>query len=173
MTDALGDAAMSPIDDLMIRAARHVDLDGLGELAGSRDRAEVRLQAAERGEEAMLVAVAADHVVGVVSVRWRDGCDAPNPWLYGLAVVAPARRRGVGRALVEAGEAAGVARGAAAMSLDVDVDDVAAIAFYQRLGYVVVRPHQHRWRALDPRTGAVTGEGTVSTWIMRRHLPGA
>ncbi|GIJ35358.1 hypothetical protein Vse01_45060 [Micromonospora sediminimaris] len=171
VTDATGDAAMSPLDDLMIRAAHRVDLDGLGELAGSQDRAEVRLQAAGRGEEAMLVAVAADRVVGVVSVRWRDGCDTPNPWLYGLAVVAPARRRGVGRALVAASEAAGAARGADAMSLDVDVDDEAAVSFYQRLGYVIVRPHQHRWRAVDPRTGAVTGEGTAPTWIMRRHLP--
>ncbi|MFF5214592.1 hypothetical protein [Micromonospora sp. NPDC000442] len=100
---------MSPIDDVMIRAAHRADLDGLGELAGSRDRA----------------------------------------------------------------EAAGAARGADAMSLDVDVDDEAAVSFYEGLGYVIVRPHQHRWRAVDPRTGAVTGEGTASTWIMRRHLRGA
>ncbi|MEV2238356.1 GNAT family N-acetyltransferase [Micromonospora sp. NPDC049891] len=164
---------MSPLDDVMIRAAQHVDLDHLGELAGSGDRAEVRVRAAGRGEEEMLVAVAADHVVGVVSVRWRDGCDPPHPWLYGLAVVASARRRGIGRALVQAGEAAGAARGAEAMSLDVDVDDEAAVSFYARLGYVIVRPHQHHWRAIDPRTGAVTGDGTVATWIMRRQLRSA
>ncbi|WBB94590.1 GNAT family N-acetyltransferase [Verrucosispora sp. WMMC514] len=156
----------------MIRAALGTDLNGLGELARSRDRAEVRLQAARRGAEEMLVAMAAGRVVGVVSVRWRDGCDPPNPWLYGLAVVASARRRGIGRALVEAGEAAGAARGADAMSLDVDVDDEAAVSFYARLGYVIVRPHRHRWRAIDPGTGAVTAEGTASTWIMRRRLRG-
>ncbi|WBB46793.1 GNAT family N-acetyltransferase [Verrucosispora sp. WMMA2044] len=113
-----------------------------------------------------------ERVVGVVSVRWRDGCDPPNPWLYGLAVVASARRRGIGRALVGAGEAAGAARGAEAMSLDVDVDDEAAVSFYARLGYVIVGPHRHRWRAIDPGTGAVTAEGTASTWIMRRRLRG-
>ncbi|MFB9849343.1 GNAT family N-acetyltransferase [Micromonospora andamanensis] len=164
---------MSPPDDVLVRAAQRVDLDSLGELAGSRDRAEVRFRAAGRGEEEMLVAVAAGHVVGVVSVLWRDGCDTPNPWLYGLAVAASARRRGIGRALVEAGEAAGAARGADAMSLDVDVDDEPAASFYARLGYVIVRPHQHHWRAIDPRTGAVTGDGTVATWIMRRQLRSA
>ncbi len=33
---------------VLIRAALDTDLDGLGEMAGSRDRAEVRLQAARR-----------------------------------------------------------------------------------------------------------------------------
>lgn len=75
---------------VLIRAALDTDLDGLGESGGVAGRAEVRLQAARRGAEEMLVAVAADRVVGVVSVRWRDGCDPPNPWLYGLAVVASA-----------------------------------------------------------------------------------
>lgn len=158
------------MDDLLIRSAQRSDLDSLGELAGSKDRAEVRIQAAERGAEDMLVAVVADNVVGAVSIRWQDGCDAPNPWLYGLAVVASARRRGIGRALVEAAAATCAARGADAASLDVDVDDESAIAFYKRLGYVIVRRHEHRWRAIDPRTGAVTGEGTALTWIMRHRL---
>ncbi|MEE6261111.1 GNAT family N-acetyltransferase [Plantactinospora sonchi] len=158
------------MNDWLIRAVRRADLDRLTELAGSRERAEVRLQAAERGNEDMLVAVVAEDVVGVVSLRWLDGCDAPNPWLYGLAVVPSARRRGIGRALVEAGQATGAVRGADMMSLDVDVDDDAAVRFYERLGYVIVRPHEHHWRAIDPRTGGITGEGTAATWIMRRQL---
>lgn len=112
----------------------------------------------------------ADKVVGVVSVRRQGGCDLPNPWLYGLAVVASARRHGIGRALVEAGAATCAARGADAVSLDVDVDDESAITFYKRLGYMIVRRHEHRWRAIDPRTGAVTGEGMAPTWIMRHQL---
>jgi len=50
--------------------------------------------------------------------------------------------------------------------------DRAAIAFYERLGYVVAGPHEHHWRAIDPRTGTVTGGGRASTWIMRRTLGG-
>lgn len=158
------------MNDVSVRAVRRSDLDSLGGLAGSDDRAEVRVRAAEQGDEEMLVAVTANHVVGVVSVRWHDGCDAPNPWLYGLAVVDSARRRGIGRALVEAVEAAAAVRGADAVSLDVDVADDGATTFYRRLGYVTVRPHEHHWRAVDPRTGEVTGEGTAPTWIMCRRL---
>lgn len=39
------------MNDLLIRTVQRLDLDALGELAGSKDRAEVRIQAAERGEE--------------------------------------------------------------------------------------------------------------------------
>ncbi|WP_218577612.1 GNAT family N-acetyltransferase [Phytohabitans rumicis] len=145
------------------------DLDSVSALTPTRDVAEVRLQAAERGAEDMLVAVV-DGVVGAVSVRWQHGCDTPNPWLYGLAVLAPARRHGIGRALVAAAEAACTARGVHTISLDVDTDNLGAIAFYRKLGYESVRPHEHRWRSFDPRTGAVTGEGTASTWIMRADL---
>ncbi|MEV6491316.1 GNAT family N-acetyltransferase [Actinoplanes sp. NPDC051633] len=157
-------------DDVTIRAAAGSDLDALAELAGSRDRAEVRLQAAARGDDSMLVAVTAGVVVGVNSVRWRDGCDPPHPWLYGLAVDASHRRRGIGTELVRAAETMSSERDAGTVSLDVDVDDPAAIAFYEQLGYVIARAHEHRWRAIDPRTGAVTGEGIVPTWIMRRPL---
>jgi ribosomal protein S18 acetylase RimI-like enzyme len=155
-----------------IRAASGADLNVLAEVAGSRDRAQVRLQAAARGDDGMLVAVAGDTVAGAVSVRWREGCDPPYPWLYGLAVVPSARRRGIGRALIRAGEALCRERGFGTVSLDVDVGDHAAIAFYERLGYVVDRPHEHLWRAIDPRTGTVTGEGLAPTWIMRHTLGG-
>ena len=144
----------------MIRPAVPADLDLLAGMAGSRDRAEVRLQAAARGDESMLVADDA----GVVSVRWWDGCDPPHPWLYGLFVEPAARGRGVGRKLVEAAEA--LAAGAVFMSLDAGE----AAGFYRRLGYVVVREHRHHWRWLDPRTGAVTATGTADTWIMRHRL---
>ena len=42
---------------MVIRAAVWSDLDAVVALAGSRDRAQVRLQAAERGSDSMLVAV--------------------------------------------------------------------------------------------------------------------
>jgi len=155
---------------LVIRSAAASDLDEVTPLAGSRDRARVRLQAAEHGEESMLVAVVAGNVVGVESVRWRNGCDPPHPWVYGLAVVTQARRRGIGRALVEAAEGMSVARGAGHVSLDVDADDAGAMSFYESLGYRVVRSHEHHWRSIDPDTGGVTAEGIAPTWIMRRTL---
>lgn len=158
------------IPGVVIRPARSSDLGGVSPLAGSRDRAEVRLQAAEEGGEEMLVAVLASRIVGAESIRWSQGCDPPHPWLYGLQVAADVRGRGIGRTLVRAAEELGRQRGASHMSLDVDVDEAGAIAFYEALGYTVVRHHQHHWRARDPRTGAVTGEGTAPTLIMRHAL---
>ncbi|WP_341720925.1 GNAT family N-acetyltransferase [Micromonospora sp. FIMYZ51] len=155
---------------LLIRPARRSDLDGVGPLAGSLSRAQVRLQAAERGDESMAVAVLASWIVGVQSIRWSRGCDPPHPWLYGLHVTPEVQRQGIGRALVQAAEDLGRRRGAHRMTLDVDVDDAGAIAFYQALGYVVRRPHQHRWRSVDPQTGDVIAEGTAATLIMGRAL---
>jgi ribosomal protein S18 acetylase RimI-like enzyme len=158
------------VADLLIRAARFSDLDAITQLAGSKDRAEVRLQAVGRGQESMLVAVVAGIVVGVESIRWWDRCDPPHPWLYGLSVDISVRRRGIGRDLVETAEAMGVARGAESISLDVDVDNARAIGFYEHLGYAVVRSHVHQWRSIDPRTGVVVATGSASTWIMRHRL---
>jgi ribosomal protein S18 acetylase RimI-like enzyme len=52
-----------------------------------------------------------------------------------LAVIAGARRRGVGRALMQAGEAWARERGFGLLSLDVWSTNDAALAFYRRLGY--------------------------------------
>jgi ribosomal protein S18 acetylase RimI-like enzyme len=161
---------MTGVPGLVIRPVTRADGAGVGALTGSPDRAEVRLQAAERGDEDMLVAAVPSRIVGAVSIRWSDGCDPPNPWLYGLHVAADARRRGVGRALMTAAEELARRQGAAHLSLDVDVGEAGAMAFYTALGYAAVRPHRHRWRSLDPRTGAVIREGTASTLILRRAL---
>ena len=161
---------MKGVPGLVIRPVAAADGAAAGALAGSPDRAEVRLQAAERGAEDMLVAAVPSGIVGAASIRWSDGCDPPNPWLYGLHVAADTRRRGVGRALMAAAEELARRRGAAHLSLDVDVGEAGAIAFYTALGYTVVRPHRHRWRSLDPRTGAVIAEGTAPTLILRRAL---
>src|SRR5690348_1861076 len=111
----------------------------------------------------MLVAVASGVLLGTTSIRWVDGCDPPHPWLYGLAVAEQARGQGIGRTLVRAAEAAATARGAAAMSLDTDVNASSTVAFYQHLGYRMIRAHEHHWRSLDPHTGAVTATGTAPT----------
>ena len=75
-----------------------------------------------------------------------------------------------GSTLVRIGEDIARNRGADHMTLDVDVDDARAILFYEALGYAIVQPHQHHWRSVDPRTGAVLNEGWVATLIMRRPL---
>lgn len=154
----------------MIRPATARDLDGVAPLAGSPQRAESRLRAAAVGDDSMFVAVLDGRTAGVVSIRWAGDCDPPHPWLYGLHVTADLQRRGIGRALVTTCEGVARDRGATHLSLDVDVDDARANAFYEALGYAVVRAHDHRWRAVDGRTGKTTAEGTTPTLILRRAL---
>ena len=157
------------VAEVTIRPVLAPDLEGVTPLAGSPERAVARLRAAEIGDDTMLVAVSAGELVGAVSVRWFGGCDPPHPWLYGLHVSEKSRRAGAGRRLVRAVEEIAAERGAETMTLDVDVDEHGAIAFYQTLGYAVARRHRHRWRAVDP-DGAVLDEGVVPTLIMRRPL---
>jgi ribosomal protein S18 acetylase RimI-like enzyme len=153
-----------------IRPAVAADLPVIADLIGAPDRAELRLRAAERGDEAMDVALVEGEVAGVVSVRWQAACDAPHPWLYGLYVAATHRRHGIGSVLLAAGEERARQHGAAYVSLDVDQDNTGAVDFYRARGYVVVRDHVHHWRSIDPRTGEVTATGRADTWIMRRPL---
>jgi ribosomal protein S18 acetylase RimI-like enzyme len=63
-----------------------------------------------------------------------------------LAVAAPARRRGLGRALVGAAVGWARDRGARWAVLQVAVHNVDALAFYERLGFV----EHHRYRYLAP-----------------------
>jgi aminoglycoside 6'-N-acetyltransferase I len=69
-----------------------------------------------------------DHLVGFAEFSERpygDGCDtAPVAWLEGIYVEAPARRRGLGRRLVAAGEAWAVARGFSELGSDAELDNL-------------------------------------------------
>jgi ribosomal protein S18 acetylase RimI-like enzyme len=146
------------------------DLERVTPLAGSRDRAQARLRAAELGDDSMLVATLSDEIVGAASIRWTGGCVPPHPWLYGLHVAAQAQRKGIGRELVKAAEDIARQRGADHMTLDVDIDDARAVTFYEALGYTAIKHHEHHWRTLDPRTGMVVDEGTAPALIMRQSL---
>jgi ribosomal protein S18 acetylase RimI-like enzyme len=147
------------------------DLESITPLAGSPDRARARVRAAELGDDSMLVAAVSGGIVGAASIRWFGGCVPPHPWLYGLHVGAEVRRTGIGQALTSAAEEIALQRGAKQMTLDVEVDETGAIAFYEALGYAVVQyDHQHHWRSIDWRTGTVIAEGISPTLIMRRLL---
>lgn len=70
-----------------------------------------------------------------------------------LAVDPAARRRGLGRGLLEAAAAAALASGAETLFLEVAADNAAAIALYQAAGFIRVgaRPgyYQRADRAID------------------------
>jgi ribosomal protein S18 acetylase RimI-like enzyme len=170
---AAGDATLPdvhPNPRVRLRPATTDDLDALAPLAGSRDRAQVRLQAALGGVETLLVVAQDEEALGAVSVRWQGGCDAPHPWLYGLHVHLAARRQGLGSMLVAGAEDVARTRGATAMTLDVDRDDDDGIAFYERRGYHRLRSHQHVWTSVHPESGGMLATGTADTWILRHDL---
>ena len=80
---------------------------------------------------ALLVAVDDDEVVGAVIA----GFDGWRGNFYRLAVAPKFRRRGIGRALVAAGEARLRALGAPRVTALVAFDDEAASGFWEAAGY--------------------------------------
>jgi ribosomal protein S18 acetylase RimI-like enzyme len=153
-----------------VRDVVQTDHDDLVRIFSDGDRVAVRLLKALSGEETMLVGVLKGVVRGMLSIRWRGGCDGESPWLYGGEVEEGHRGLGIGTALWAEAERRCRQRGAPAATLDVDVVNMAALRLYERLGYRVVGPHRHHWRSMDPATGALLAEGDSDTWAMRKTL---
>ncbi len=84
-------------------------------------------------DDLLFVAVQGDAVLGAVAA----GYDGVRGWIYHLAVAPAARRQGIGRALLQAAEAALRARGCPKINLQILADNAAVSAFYARLGFVV------------------------------------
>jgi len=81
----------------------------------------------------LLVAADGERIIGTLMV----GYDGHRAWLYRAAVAEEARRRGVGRALVERAEAELAALGCAKINLQLHAHNEAGARFWQALGYVV------------------------------------
>jgi ribosomal protein S18 acetylase RimI-like enzyme len=96
-----------------------------------------RAVGAQGPQSSVLVAEAADGTpLGFISLRVReDVVGAARGHVADLAVVADARRTGIGTALMRAGEAWARERGLPALSLDVWSTNKRALAFYGRLGF--------------------------------------
>jgi len=140
------------MDGIVIRHADRSDDLGLAGLAGlvpDSDRRAWRIRNAVEGRESLLLAVVRDQIVGAVSVRWSGGCDAPNPWLYGGEVMVGGGTEGIGTDLWLAAHRECRARKFQFTSLDVEVENASARRLYERLSYLVVGPHKHRWVARD------------------------
>lgn len=85
--------------------------------------------------------------------------------LLTLAVAPPARRRGLGRALLAEAEARAAAAGAAELLLEVAEDNAAARALYAAAGYLPAGRRRGYF--------ALPGGGRVDALVLRRALPAA
>ena len=95
------------------------------------DRSDAQLLVAERSSAA---------VVGWIHVQELHLLESDTRGeIWGLVVDASARGTGVGRLLVDAAEAWALARGLTMMGLRSNVLRVEAHAFYERLGYRIVK----------------------------------
>lgn len=81
--------------------------------------------------ELSFVALSGGQIVGIVQVGRRDDAG----WIGGLAVVPAYRRRGIGRALMEAATAAAFVAGIRTLSLEVLAQNEAALRLYEGLGW--------------------------------------
>jgi diamine N-acetyltransferase len=92
---------------------------------------------AEDPRAAVLIAQAVDSMpLGFISLKvGQDVAGIERGHVADLAVVEHARRRGVGTALMRAGEAGARKQGLPALTLDVWSTNERALAFYRRLGY--------------------------------------
>ena len=122
----------------MIRPAALDDLSGLLELE-SRTFVSDRLSRRSfrhlltRAHGITLVAVGDGGLLGYAAVLFRRGVCLAR--LYSIAVDPDARGRGVGKALVEAAEAAAIEEGCAEMRLEIRSDNQASIALFKGQGY--------------------------------------
>jgi GNAT superfamily N-acetyltransferase len=142
-----------------IRPGSDADLDAFVAVLGQRQFFTDRLARQREGGGVLLVAWLDGRPVGDVFLE----CEPANEpevrrWLPGvprldhLEVLGPLTRRGIGTALIRAGENAARRLGNEQLVLDVGVDNPDARRLYERLGYA------------DWGHG-----GVVGTWVERDH----
>jgi ribosomal protein S18 acetylase RimI-like enzyme len=125
--------------DITIRTATAADVEAVVGLWGvartehavTDDRPEAVLRLIETDPDALLIAELGKEVVGAVIAAW----DGWRGNIYRLAIEPAHRRRGIGRALVRAGEKSLQRRGARRVTALVAYEDERAAAFWDGAGY--------------------------------------
>jgi ribosomal protein S18 acetylase RimI-like enzyme len=123
---------------MKIRRARRADFDALLEIEGEAfrtDRLTRRklVHLTTRGNASLLVAEKRGRIVGYALLLFRRGTKSAR--LYGLAVAASERGRGLGRRLLAAAEEEARRQRRSVVSLETDPRNVAALNVYINAGY--------------------------------------
>jgi ribosomal protein S18 acetylase RimI-like enzyme len=130
-----GERDAASVTSLMAAFRDHM---GRGDPTDERIRATVDVLLGDANTDFLLAAPdGADAAAGVCQLRYRLAVwtGAEDCWLEDLFVERSARRAGLGRALVEAAFERARARGCKRIDLDVNEDNVNALALYEELGF--------------------------------------
>jgi ribosomal protein S18 acetylase RimI-like enzyme len=138
--------AHHPVPPAHIRPAERADLDrlvALEQLAFSTDRMSRRSfrRFIDNPQAALIVAERGEALEGYALVLFREGSDVAR--LYSIAVAPHTAGRGLGKALLEAAEAAVMARERSVLRLEVHERNSAAIRRYENSGYRRFGHHRH------------------------------
>jgi ribosomal protein S18 acetylase RimI-like enzyme len=124
-----------------VRIADIYDADGYTRAADSiRERASSELEEFRAGDRVLWLAEAGGRTIGTVGLVFRgrdagiaDGVTAAN--INRLHVVQAQRRHGVATALIATAEAEARDRGFVEVTIEVEDDNVPALALYEKLGF--------------------------------------
>ena len=164
------------IDKILIRPIRESDLPALewdGLYSRFRRVFQQTFEDAVRGQRLMLVAVSGQSVVGQVFIqlssteaRYADGFS--RGYLYSLRVRPDWQARGLGTRLMEAAEAALLARGYRTAVIAAGKDNPGARRLYERLGYRTFGDDPGVWYFQDVNG---TQQSVIEPcWVMQKEL---
>lgn len=168
---------MEPDVPLDVRSAAELDDGALAELFTaayegylvpfSVDVATLRFltEAYDLDRDASRIAIRGGGRVGLANL----GLRGPDAWIGGVGVVPPERRRGTGRALMDAVHEAARSRGATRVWLEVIVENTQAIALYERLGYRPVRELEVWSLSGGEGEAEEVGAAEAHAWIRARR----
>jgi GNAT superfamily N-acetyltransferase len=173
-----GLARLSPVGaEVQIRPGAAVELPALVEALGQRPFFADRLARQHDGRGVLLVAWLGNRPVGDVYLL-REPADVPKvrqylpgvPQLHHLEVVGPLQRRGIGTALIHAGEDTARRLGDDQLALGVGLANIHARRLYERLGYIDWGhgPVVGTWRAVDDDGTAVAVSQLIDMLV--KHL---
>jgi GNAT superfamily N-acetyltransferase len=162
---------------IQIRPGAATELPALVEALGQRPFFADRLARQHQGRGVLLVAWLDDHPVGDVYLL-REPADVPKvrlhlpgvPQLDHLEVMGPLQRRGIGTALIHAGEDTARRLGDEQLAPGVGLANIHARRLYERLGYVDWGhgPVVGTWRAVGDDGTAVAVSQLID--LLVKHL---
>jgi len=150
------------LSTVTIRRGSQADLPALeweGEYCHFRQVYRRAMEEAQRGLRAILVAEAEGRLIGQLFIQFRGtdisgGSRGRYGYLHAFRVRPAYRNRGIGTRLVTEAESILCERGCAKAILAVALENQAALALYQRLGYSVKGRDRGEWSYID-HTGRV------------------